>query len=162
MRRLVKPRLYVETTVWNFVFATDAPEKREITQTFFRQVRRGLFELYVSDVVIAELQAASEPKRSQLLNLVDEVGPIGLRTSDEAESLAAEFIAEGMVPEKYGDDALHIAIALTEGMDALLSWNFKHIVKLKTRLMVAKVCRRAGYKPVQISNPGEVGYDDKA
>jgi len=30
-----KPQLYIETSVWNFYFADDGPEKREITKTFF-------------------------------------------------------------------------------------------------------------------------------
>lgn len=38
MRRL---KLYLETSVWNFYFADDAPEKRDITRQFFEQIQRG-------------------------------------------------------------------------------------------------------------------------
>lgn len=36
-----KPQLYIETSVWNFYFADDAPEKREITKTFFDKISHG-------------------------------------------------------------------------------------------------------------------------
>jgi predicted nucleic acid-binding protein len=156
-----RPRVYVETTVWNFLFAEDAPEHRDATRIFFDEVRRGLFETCISDVVIAELRAASEPKRSQLLRLVGEIGPVGLYSSDESDELAARFIARGMVPEKYGNDALHIAIAVVEGVDALLSWNFKHIVKMKTNRLVSEVCREAGYEQIEIRTPEEVINEDE-
>jgi hypothetical protein len=35
-----KPQLYLETSVWNFHFANDAPEKREITLRFFDKVKQ--------------------------------------------------------------------------------------------------------------------------
>ena len=35
-----KPQLYLETSVWNFYFADDAPEKREITLRFFDKVKQ--------------------------------------------------------------------------------------------------------------------------
>jgi hypothetical protein len=34
-----KLQLYLETSVWNFYFADDAPEKREITVLFFERVK---------------------------------------------------------------------------------------------------------------------------
>lgn len=31
-------KLYLETSVWNFAFADDAPEKKEMTLVFFRDI----------------------------------------------------------------------------------------------------------------------------
>jgi len=35
MRRL---KLYLDTSVWSFFYADDAPEKKEITKRFFKSV----------------------------------------------------------------------------------------------------------------------------
>lgn len=158
---MTRLRIYIETTVWNFALVDDSPDRREATVRFFDEARRGVFDLYISSVVLDEVNAASEPRLSQLNGLIDELAPTVLRPSDEAEELAAKFVANGMIPEKYGDDALHIAIALTEGMDALLSWNFKHIVKMKTARMVDDVCRESGYERIQIRTPEEVTNDNE-
>jgi len=147
------PRVYVETSVWSFQFADDAPEKREITRQFFEEARRGLFELYASDVVVQELRAASEPRRAQLFALLDEVGPTLLDVSAAAVELSQEYIRAGAIPERYANDALHVAVATVEDMDIVLSWNMKHIVRSKTRRQVHGINLVAGYHEIEISTP---------
>ncbi|MBI5479971.1 MAG: PIN domain-containing protein [Deltaproteobacteria bacterium] len=156
MRDEVAPRVYVETTVWNFVFAQDAPEHRDATQRFFDQVRAGGFEVYVAKVVLDEVAAAPAPRRSELAQLISEIAPAVLESSAEAETLAAELVALGMVPPKYANDALHIAIAVVENMDLLVSWNFRHIVRVKTRRVVGAAARLGGYRELEICTPEEV------
>ena len=41
-------RLYLETTVPNFLFAEDAPDKRQATEVFFDWLRVASDELFVS------------------------------------------------------------------------------------------------------------------
>lgn len=154
---LTKPmRVYIETTVWNFPFADDAPDHREATLTFFNLVRQGRFEAYLSNVVLFEFQAAEEPRRSQLLDLVRDISPILLPAIDAIEDLADEYMKNGLVPERYHDDARHIAAAVVGNMDLLVSWNFKHIVKPKTRRLVAATSRLVGYREIEICTPEEV------
>ena len=45
MRRL---KLYLDTSVWSFFYADDAPEKMEITKRFFDSVSEGLYEIFFS------------------------------------------------------------------------------------------------------------------
>ena len=61
MRKL---KLYLETSVWNFYFADDAPEKRDITKEFFNNVRKGQYEIFISEVVLAEISKANESKKT--------------------------------------------------------------------------------------------------
>ena len=42
--------------------------------------------------------------------------------------------------------------AASEDVDVLLSWNFKHIVKLQTRRVVSATSRVAGYKEIEMSH----------
>ena len=52
------PRLYLETSLRNFNFADDAPEKKEITLRFLEKVRRGKYQVYISDIDQLEPQAS--------------------------------------------------------------------------------------------------------
>lgn len=54
------------------------------------------------------------------------------------------------------EDALHIAIAVTNGVDYLLTWNCKHIANAVIRRQVERVCRLRGYEPVSICTPEEL------
>jgi hypothetical protein len=79
-----------------------------------------------------------------------------LETNSEIEDLADKIVEEGIVPAKYDEDAFHIAIAMYYGMDYLASWNFNHIVKVKTKRMVSLMAIREGYRDIEIIAPREV------
>jgi hypothetical protein len=74
----------------------------------------------------------------------------------ESEKMADRYVEEGIIPERYRSDALHIAVAVINGIDAIVSWNFEHIVKLKTRVMVNGINRLLGYHEIEICSPEEV------
>lgn len=57
---------------------------------------------------------------------------------------------------KYRDDALHLAIASVENMDILVSWNFDHIVRLKTKHGVTGINTLLGHKVIDIISPSEL------
>ena len=52
-------------------------------------------------------------------------------------------------------------MAAISGMDIILSWNFKHIVKRKTILMTNLINSREGYKNIDIYSPSEVIENDE-
>jgi predicted nucleic acid-binding protein len=95
MRKL---KLYIETSVWNFFFAEDAPEKMEITKNFFASLKEGASEIFVSDVVLREIANAPEPKRTALAKLIEECAPAMLDVAPEAEDLAELYLDRGAVP----------------------------------------------------------------
>jgi len=157
------PRVYLDTSVWNFHLAEDVPERRErreLTRELFDRIRDGDYEPHISVVVIDEIAAASEPKRSELYGLVDDISPVVLELTPEVLALSREYIQQGTIPAKHSNDALHIAVAVINDLDLLLSWNFAHIVKLKTRRVVSATSRLLGYKEIEICSPEEVVVDD--
>ena len=82
-----------------------------------------------------------------------------LEITEEIKMLANKYIEQGIIPLKYEDDALHIAIASVNGLDIIVSWNFKHIVKAKTKREVAGINLLLGYKEIDIYSPWEVVND---
>jgi predicted nucleic acid-binding protein len=155
------PRIYLETTVFNFPFADDAPQYRADTLRLFEEIRAGKFEPYTSEYVIRELDATvDEDKRTRMKKLIEDYGVIFLRQSDEAERLAAVYIAEEAVKSSYPTDALHIAAATVYGLDFIVSLNFQHILRRKTIELTELINYRTGYKRVGIYSPGEVIHED--
>lgn len=73
--------------------------------------------------------------------------------NEDVYLLARKYIEEGIIPQIYQDDALHIALATFNEADALISWNFKHMVKLKTIRGVNGVNRMLGFKELEILTP---------
>jgi predicted nucleic acid-binding protein len=150
------PRVYIETSIFNFVFTDDAPDKRQETLKLFSEIREGRYEPYTSVYVVQELEQAFEPKREKMLALLREYNIKTLDANAEAERLADVYVAEGIIPAKYSTDGQHIAITAVEGLDFIVSLNFKHIVKRETIEMTEIVNYREGYKKVGIYSPAEV------
>lgn len=151
-----KPKIYLETSVFNFVFADDAPDKRLDTLKLFEEIGEGRYLPYTSDFVVEELQRASEPKQSQMIDLITKHDMIVLPDDTETRRLADIYVGEGIIPAKYAADALHIAATTVNNLDYIVSFNFKHIVKVKTVTMTESVNLREGYKRIGIYSPTEV------
>jgi predicted nucleic acid-binding protein len=144
-----------------FPFADDAPQYRADTLRLFEEIKAGKFEPYTSEYVIRELDAtANEDKRTRMKKLIEDYGVIFLEQSDEAERLAAVYIAEEAVKPSYPTDALHIAAATVYRLDFIVSLNFQHILRRKTIELTELINYRMGYKKVGIYSPGEVIHED--
>lgn len=158
MRKL---KLYLETSVWNFFFADDAPEKRDITKEFFDSVKKGVYEIYVSEVVFREVNNAPEDKRARLAKLIEQCAPARLDTTDEAKKLANTYLDKEIVPAAKRDDALHIGVATVFEMDAVITWNYRHLANLRKAELFHSANLEAGYfKKVEIITPMEVIRDE--
>lgn len=151
-----KIKYYLDTTIFNFVFAESDTEKKDITVKFFKELPLIADGVYISDEVIREVSRAPEPRKSQLEGLIRNTNPFLLEIDLETEELAERYIREGIIPERYRSDAIHIAVAVTNEIDVIVSWNFEHIVKLKTRVMVDGVNKLLGYREIEICSPEEV------
>lgn len=118
MRRL---KLYLDTSVWNFYFADDSPEKRDITREFFEIVEKGVYEIFISEIVTQEVSRALDFKRRLLIDLINKYTPIELDITVEAEELAEAYINRNIVSQKKREDALHVGVATVSEMDALIT-----------------------------------------
>ncbi len=159
MRKLV---LYLDTSVISFALSEDvSDDDRNITLKLIDQINKGRYEGFISDVVIRELGSTQDTaKRAELFKLLDnmELNEI-LAVDEEVDRVADKYIEEGIIPAVYRDDALHIALTSVKGLDVLVSWNFRHLVKHKTRIEVTGVNTLLGYKAIDICTPWEVIED---
>ncbi len=71
-------------------------------------------------------------------------------------ALAREYVKKGAVPPDYPADSLHVALATVNGIDYLLSWNFQHLVRVRTRKIVDMVNVSLGYPELGILTPAEL------
>lgn len=151
-----KLKIYFDTSILSFMWADDAPGERDVTRALFEEIRSNLYEAYISALVIEEITAAPDALRLRLEKLVVEYDLKITEITPEIESLANKYVINKIIPEKYGKDALHIAIATVNSLDAIISWNFKHIVNLKTHLEVNGINLIEGYRQIEIFSPWEV------
>ncbi|MBI4866063.1 MAG: hypothetical protein HY816_03845 [Candidatus Wallbacteria bacterium] len=76
--------------------------------------------------------------------------------SDEALELAEKYILQGTLSRRSEVDAKHAAIAVVAGYDVILSWNLRHLVKVKTRREISAANLLNGYRMIEIATPEEM------
>ena len=75
-----------------------------------------------------------------------------LEMSEEAVSLAEEYMNLGAIPKSEPEDAYHIAIASVNCLDALASWNFKHIVSVNPIRKIHEINMKKKYSILEIGS----------
>jgi hypothetical protein len=141
--------------MFNYYFDADR-EGHEDTVLLFDAIRAGKHKAYTSDYAVLEMQNASEPKRASMLRLIEEYGIIRLEANDEALRLADLYVESGAIPKRFRFDSAHIAISSIHRLDCILSYNFHHINRLKTKILAEKINRAEGYGIVTICTAKEV------
>jgi hypothetical protein len=147
-------KLYLDTTIPSYVFSLDSIERMIITRRFMAFRKSPDYEMIISDVVIEELERAPEPKRVLLLEQV--AGLPRLHMTLEAEHLANSYIRHKILPPGSLDDARHVALATLNGADALVSWNFGHLVNVRRSLAINQLNDHLNLPQIEIVTPQEV------
>jgi len=148
---LRKFKLYLDTSVPNAYFDLKDLYRQEITREFWSKLKEH--HVCISDLVIKEMEATGDAKlRRNLIKLVTGFELLSTR-SEDVRLLAEEYVSRGIIPVKHIEDAVHIAVTTINSLDVLISWNFEHIVKLKTKREVNAVNILLGYNQIEIIEP---------
>lgn len=150
MRKL---KVYLDTSVVSYLYQMDAPEKMQNTLDLWELFRNRVYEVYISDIVVREISGCREEKLKILLDYLDQIDYNIIETDEDTVELAEKFIDFGILKQKSFDDCQHIAAAILAGCDIITSWNFKHIVNVKTIRGVRAITNLEGYKTIEIWNP---------
>ena len=148
-------RIYLETTIFNRFLEKNREYNAE-TIKLFEKILQNEVNAYSSTYVIEELDKASEPKRTEMLNLVQKYNVNILEIDQRAYDLSETYIEMGIIPAKFKIDGIHIAMAAINDMDCIVSLNFRHINKLKTKMATEIMHRMKGYNNPFICTPMEV------
>ncbi|MFN0199935.1 MAG: hypothetical protein ACKVTZ_00355 [Bacteroidia bacterium] len=140
----------MDTSVINFLFADDAPEKKEITVDFFENfIKAEAYDVFVSKYVFEELlRTPDESKRNQLLRILDDfpISNIDIsETETEIGQLADQYLIHDVIPPKKVYDALHIACTVVVKFDFLVSWNYKHLANVNRERRIIGLNYQLGY-----------------
>jgi predicted nucleic acid-binding protein len=150
----MKPKVYLDTTVPSAYYDERAPDRQRLTRQFWTE-RLPNFEAVISNIVLSEIRDTPDAeKRAKMEELVS--GFDVLAFDEEADSLAQEYVRRGIFPEKYVSDANHVAIAVVNEIGYFVSWNFEHVVKVRTRREVNLVNALTEHGPIEILAPPEL------
>lgn len=155
---VTRAKLYIETSIVSYLTSQPSRDivtaaRQQITRDWWL-TRRNKFDLYVSEFVLGEAGSGDARVASLRMSALEGIPEIAL--TEGAARLARELVEKGPLPRKAAIDALHIAAAVSGGVDYLLTWNFKHLANAAMRSMIERICRTHGYEPCVICTPEEL------
>jgi len=148
-----KLKIFLDTSVYSAIVDERDPIRQNQTKEFWNNI--GQYELYYSDIVSEEIKAVPiEALRNKLLSFLEK--GIKVNLNKDVKDLTNRYIEEDLIPLKFRNDAVLIALTSVHSLDILVSWNFKHLVKRKTRLGVNLINLKEGYRAIDILAPPEL------
>jgi len=149
-------KVYIDTSVLGAILDIEDRHRVEISMNFLGMVKDKKIEGFITNISLEEIEKAPQEIRTQIRETVVQIKPYVLNESPDCADLVELYLQEGVVPAKFRDDARHIAVAVVNELDAVISWNYCHMVNIVTKRRVNAVNLRTGYKQIEILSPEEL------
>ena len=154
----MKPRVYLETSVVSYLVGRLSRDvvvlgNQELTREWWEN-RRAEYDLFVSEVVIAEAAIGDAELARQRLAICEDLRLLAV--TDEAEHLAPLLLKATAMASNAETDALLIAV------QPFMAWTICSRGTVATSPMRQSVaqstthCRASGYEPPVICTPQEL------
>jgi len=112
------------------------------------------YDVYVSEMVLMELNRGDYPHKTQILQLVSEL-PV-LETPDEVADIVRVYIEQNIMPKTDLGDAFHLALAAYHKIDFLLTWNCKNLANANKFSRIRLINMQLGLFIPQIITPEQL------
>ena len=153
-----KPSIYIETTIPNFFFdfKNQSTEKKVDTVYFWDNNLKN-FEPVISMATIREIEETPNQEwRKPLLGFIAGIKIIGI--NQIVIDLAEQYVEDGLIPQNYSADAIHLAVATIHEIDYLLTWNIQHLAHPIKRKLFRDYNISKNLYVAEIVTPKELNY----
>jgi hypothetical protein len=119
----MRPKVYVETSVLGYLTTWPSGDlvvagRQKVTHDWWRYALNA-FDLVVSELVLQEASAGDPQAVRDRLEAIKDL-PV-LVADQESQDLAGALVARGAVPSTERADAAHIAAAVVNGIEYLVT-----------------------------------------
>jgi hypothetical protein len=153
-----KRKVYIESSVISY-FANRRSKNlivaayQEITYEWWESEINN-FDCFISQFVIDEISQGDKTAAEARLKVVENFPLVDL--PDKVKDLAYHYLSKISFPRKSRLDAFHIAAAVVNGMDYILSWNFHHMANVFIKEKIRNINNTLVYTTPEICTPEEL------
>ena len=153
----MEKKIYIETSVVSYLVAPRSENIRIASHQLATEAmwtRLGDYSVFISDTVVEEAGRGNSDQVELRLTAIQ--GFHLLAIDDKVRGLAKFLVAEKAVPEQCPEDALHIAVAAANGIEFIVTWNFKHINNPFMERKISSTVELAGFNAPVVCSPEEL------
>jgi len=134
----MRKKVYIETSVVSYLAGRPTADlqitvDQQWTHRWW-EGRRQRYDLVTSEFVHEEAACGNRELAAKRLEYLQGIQVLSIL--QEVHDTAKAIVSSGALPPKALVDAYHVAICATHGVDALLTWNCKH---LANRFLFGKI-----------------------
>lgn len=149
-------RLYLDISVIGALLDTEMPQRIDATRVMLNSIVEGKHIGVISNIVLEEIERGPEEIREKLMAKISTI-PFQIISEDTSSAdILSIYEKEGFIRKGARLDLRHLAIATVSGVDAVVSWNFRDMVNIRTRRAVHSINLLFGYPLIEIVSPEEV------
>ena len=154
----MKTSVYIESSVISYLTARPSRDlvksaRQAITSDWWEQDLPG-HSAFISLLVEREISQGHPDAAQKRLDAVADFESLSITL--EASQIADALLQSGCIPAGSSADALHIGIAAANGIEFLITWNFKHINNAYTRERINQLISSLGYVAATLCSPEEL------
>ena len=154
----MKKLVYIESSVISYL---TAKLSRDLIIAAYQTITKDWWdselkkhECFISDFVLDEISRGDIHASQARLDAVKGFKKLGL--NETVFNLVKEYQKKLNIPERAHLDLYHLALSVGNGMDYVLSWNFKHIANAYVREKLTKINSLLGLRTPTICTPEEL------
>jgi predicted nucleic acid-binding protein len=154
----MKPRVYIETTIVGHLSSRLPGDPVVVGQMLATRKwwaeSQERFELCTSEIVVGEASRGDAQAAAERLEKIAALPLVPIVAA--AVELAELLLSRSALPAKARIDAVHVAVAATNSIEYLLTWNCRHLANATLRARIEQTCRDFGFLPPLICTPLEL------
>ena len=137
-------RVYVDNSVVSGMFDDHMPERVAHMERFWQAMIDGKIKIIASDVLRDEMVDSPQHVR-EFFDDLPESQIERVKSTEESDKLALQYIAENVIGAASLDDCRHIAVATIAHADVVVSWNCDDMVNPNRVPKYTEVNKQHGY-----------------
>jgi len=146
-----KIKIYLETSAISNLEQLDLSEQMSDMRVLWELLKHEKYDVVVSSITHKELESTKDTeKRDLLFDYLDSIDYEFIERNSEIEAIADDIISKGILTKNSYSDCLHIACALITNCDCIVSYNFRHLVNIRTIKGVQAISMMQGYVNLNI------------
>lgn len=155
-------RVYIETSIPSFYYTlrtdTESLARQSWTRKWWSEYV-DQFTLVSSTTVIDELRVGTSERTQDRIDLVKDLEL--LPVSSVINHIVQTYINRMIMPQDLFGDAHHLALASFHHIDALLTWNCKHLANFNKIHLIRNINQELGLPTPELVTPlNYLGVDD--
>ena len=150
-----KTTVYVESSIISYLAARPSRDlivaaHQQITFEWWHNVRERV-DCFISPFVLEEIKQGDSEAAKRRIEFAEKLSV--LKVDEGAKELASLYFQSLDIPKKAEIDCFHLAMAVWNRVDCLLSWNCKHIANIRIIQALKRINRQFQLPTTIIGTP---------